>query len=148
MLVETVSLGGNLLMNVGPTGRGCLDRRAEDALKVFADWMRFNGRSIYGCTMAEPSLIAPADCRYTQSADGARLYLHLFAYPFGHVVLKGLAGRVEYAQFLHDGSEVLFTEGGMEHFGEGLPEGDDLLVLKLPPVKPDCLVPVIELILK
>ena len=148
MLVNTVSLGGNLLMNVGPTSRGYFDRRAEDALKVYADWMRVNGRSIYGCTMAEPEFTAPPDCRFTQSADGSRLYLHLFAYPFAHLLLPGMAGKVEYAQFLHDGSEVLFSEGKMQHFGEALPEGDGLLVLNLPPVKPDCLVPVIELFLK
>lgn len=148
MLVNTVSLGGNLLMNVGPTSRGYFDHRAEAALKVYADWMKVNGRAIYGCTMAEPEFTAPADCRFTQSLDGKRLYLHLFAYPFAHIQLHGLAGKVDYAQFLHDGSEVLFSEGKMEHFGEALPEGDDLLVLNIPPVKPDCLVPVIELFLK
>ena len=148
MLVNTVSLGGNLLMNVGPTARGCFDRRAENALKVYADWMKVNSRAIYGCTMAEPEFAAPPDCRFTQSADGKRLYLHLFAYPFAHILLPGLAGRVDYAQFLHDGSEVLFSEGKMEHFGEALPEQEGLLVLNIPPVKPDCLVPVIELILK
>ena len=47
MLVNTVSLGGNLLMNVGPTARGYLDARAEAALKVYADWMKYNSRSIY-----------------------------------------------------------------------------------------------------
>ncbi len=148
MLVNTVSLGGNLLMNVGPTSRGYFDHRAEAALKVYADWMKVNSRAIYGCTMAEPEFTAPADCRFTQSLDGKRLYLHLFAYPFAHIQLHGLAGKVDYAQFLHDGSEVLFSEGKMEHFGEALPEGDDLLVLNIPPVKPDCLVPVIELFLK
>ena len=148
MLVNTVSLGGNLLMNVGPTSRGYFDHRAEAALKVYADWMKVNSRSIYGCTMAEPEFTAPADCRFTQSADGKRLYLHLFAYPFAHILLPGLAGKVDYAQFLHDGSEVLFSEGKMEHFGEALPEQEGLLVLNIPPVKPDCLVPVIELILK
>ena len=38
MLVNTVSCGGNLLMNVGPTARGYLDYRAEEALQVYADW--------------------------------------------------------------------------------------------------------------
>ena len=93
MLVNTVSIGGNLLMNVGPTARGYLDYRAEEALQVYADWMKYNSRSIYGCTMAEPGLVAPPDCRYTQSEDGRRLYLHLFAYPFAHVQLPGLAGN-------------------------------------------------------
>jgi len=148
MLVNTVALGGNLLMNVGPTARGYLDYRAEEALKVYADWMKYNSRSIYGCTMAEPEFKAPADCRFTQSADGKRLYLHLFAYPFAHIQLRGLAGKVEYAQFLHDASEVNFTEGKVNHFSEGAAKGDDLLVLEIPPVKPHTLVPVIELFLK
>ena len=148
MLVNTVSLGGNLLMNVGPTSRGYFDSRALAALKVYADWMKYNSRAIYGCTQAEPEFVAPADCRYTQSEDGMRLYLHLFAYPFAHLALKGLAGKVDYAQFLHDGSEVLFNDGEVKHFSEGRSNDENQLVLYLPPVKPDCLVPVIELILK
>lgn len=148
MLVNTVSLGGNLLMNVGPTARGYFDKRAEAALKVYADWMQVNARSIYGCTMAEPEFIAPADCRLTQSADGKRLYVHLFAYPFAHLQLRGMAGKVDYAQFLHDASELNITEGSVRHFSEGAAKADDLLVIELPPVKPDVLVPVIELMLK
>ena len=149
MLVNTVSLGGNLLMNVGPTSRGYLDERAQSALKVYADWMKFNSRSIYGCTMAEPEFSAPNDCRLTQSEDGERLYVHLFAYPFQHLHLKGLAGKVDYAQFLHDGSELLFTEGTAETYGDSpIPGREDLLILHLPAIKPNCLVPVVELFLK
>jgi len=150
MLVNTVSLGGNLLMNVGPTARGEFDDRAKNALAVYERWMHFNSRSIYNCTMAEPELLEtlPPDCRYTQSQDGKRLYIHLFAYPFKHLQIKGLAGKVEYAQFLHDGSEILMDEGKVKHFSEGAAKADDLLVLNLPPVKPDMIVPVIELFLK
>lgn len=148
MLVNTVALGGNLLMNVGPTARGYIDYRAEEALKVYADWMKYNSRSIYGCTMAEPEFTAPTDCRFTQSTDGKRLYLHIFAYPFAHIQIKGLAGKVKYAQFLNDASEVEFTEGGVKHFSEGTSKADDLLVLEIPSVKPHTVVPVIELFLK
>ena len=149
MLVNNVSLGGNLLMNVGPTSRGYIDQRAQNALKVYADWMKYNSRSIYGCTMAEPEFATPIDCRLTQSEDGKRLYVHLFAYPFQHLHMKGLAGKVDYAQFLHDGSELLFSEGTTETYGDSpIPGREELLILHLPPVKPDCLVPVIELFLK
>ena len=111
--------------------------------------MRVNSRSIYGCTMAEPEYAAPSDCRLTQSEDGKRLYVHLFAYPFAHLHMPGFGGKVDYAQFLHDGSEILFTEGTMETYGDAPRAGGaDLLILHLPPVKPDCLVPVIELFLK
>lgn len=150
MLINTVALGGNLLMNVGPTARGYLDRRAEAALQVYADWMKYNSRSIYGCTMAEPDLLrsVPCDCRFTQSQDGKRLYLHLFAYPFAHLLLQGMAGKVAYAQFLHDASEIRFSEGAVRHFSEGAAKSEDLLVLELPPVQPPVVVPVIELFLK
>ncbi|MBR4235029.1 MAG: alpha-L-fucosidase [Clostridia bacterium] len=148
MLVNTVALGGNLLMNVGPTSRGYMDERAVKALEVYEKWMKYNSRSIYNCTMAEPEFKAPQDCRLTQSVDGKRLYVHLFAYPYAHLQLKGFAGKVDYAQFLHDGSELLFTEGKVNHFSEGAAKSDDLLVIELPAIKPDVTVPVIELFLK
>lgn len=147
MLINTVCIGGNLLMNVGPTSRGYFDYRAEKALKVYADWMKYNSRSIYGCTMAEPEFKAPRGCRLTQSEDGKRLYIHLIEYPFTFLEFEGIADEVDYAQFLHDGSEVLFTKG-VEHFSEGKTERKDLGVFSIPPVKPNVTVPVIEVFLK
>ena len=150
MLITTVSCGGNLLMNVGPTARGYFDRRADKALEVFGEWMKYNSRSIYGCTMAEPELLttAPFGTRYTQSEDGTRLYIHLFDYPYQFLEIKGLAGKIAYAQFLHDGSEVLFTEGKAGHFSEAQTTGADMVFMTLPFVKPDVTVPVIEVFLK
>ncbi len=150
MLINTVSIGGNLLMNVGPTSRGYLDYRAEAALKTYADWMKYNSRSIYGCTMAEPEFLplCPNGCKFTQSEDGKRLYVHLFDYPFQFLELPGFAGKVDYAQFLHDGSELRFQEKSIPHFSEGRSTSEDLLVITLPIVKPNTIVPVIELFLK
>ena len=124
-------------------------RRAEEALAVYAEWMRWNSRSIYGCTMAEPDLEVPADCRLTQSADGRRLYVHLFAYPFKHLHLPGLADRVDYAQFLHDGSELPLHVGKAANLSINYEKPEDgLLILDLPVRKPDVVVPVVELFLK
>lgn len=148
MLINTVCIGGNLLMNVGPTSRGYIDSRAQNALGVYANWMKYNSRSIYNCTMAEPEFTAPRGCRLTQSQDQSRLYVHLMEYPYAFLELPGYAGKVEYAQFLHDGSELLFTEKAVPHFSESTTQSDDLLVISIPPVKPDVVVPVIELILK
>lgn len=148
MLINTVCIGGNLLMNVGPTHRGYLDKRAEDALKVYADWMKYNSRSIYGCTMAEPEFVAPRGTRLTQSLDGKRLYIHLVEYPYAFLEFDGLGGKIDYAQFLHDGSEILYTEGSVDHFSEGRTQTDTLVAFKIPPVKPDTPVPVIEVFLK
>lgn len=148
MLINSVCIGGNLLMNVGPTSRGYFDHRAQEALGTYAKWMKYNSRSIYGCTMAEPEFVAPRGTRLTQSEDGKRLYIHLTEYPYKFLELPGFAGKADYAQFLHDGSEILMREGDPGHFSEGQTKQNDLLVLTLPEVKPDVIVPVIELFLK
>ena len=148
MLINTVCIGGNLLMNVGPTARGYLDYRAEKALGVYADWMKYNSRSIYGCTMAEPEFTAPRGTRLTQSVDGKRLYIHLVEYPYEFLEFRGLADKIDYAQFLHDGSEVLYTVGSIDHFSEARTQSADLVAFKIPIVKPNTIVPVIEVFLK
>lgn len=149
MLVDTVSKDGNLLLNVGPTARGEFDPRASEILRGIGRWMRTHHRAIYG---AGPSLFtAPPDCRYTQR--GKRLYLHLFAWPFEAVHLPGLAGRVAYAQFLHDGSQVrpgvAGTDAGHDGYATqpgGQPEGT--LTLELPVQRPDVAIPVVEMFLR
>ena len=150
LLIRSVAFGGNLLMNVGPTARGYLDQRAVSALESFGDWMKYNSRSIYGCTMAEPEILktCPNGCLYTQTDDGKRLYIHLIDYPFGILEVHGLAGKVAYAQFLHDGSEVQLREGVKMHWCADAASGDDLIGFVLPAVKPPVSVPVIEVFLK
>ena len=79
------------------------------------------------------------------------LYLHIFAWPFRHLHLPGLAGRVEYAQLLSDASEVR-TEvidpaaQAQNTTMRGLSE--DTLTLVLPVEPPPVALPVVELFLK
>lgn len=149
MLCKTVALGGNLLMNVGPCARGYMDHRANQALEVFGQWMRYHSRAIYGCTMADPEFTAPTGTVLTQSQDGKRLYVHLLSYPFFSLSMKHMEGKVAYAQFLHDGSEILYTTGkplGM--LDEGEKTGLNEVFFSLPTVQPDVQVPVIEIFLK
>ena len=104
-------------------------------------------RSIYGCTASD--FTPPPDCRYTQR--GNRLYLHLFAWPFRHVHLEGLAGRVEYAQLLNDASEIRMSVFGPGQQAETItPPGGrpDTLTLELPIQRPPVAVPVIELFMR
>ncbi len=142
MLINTVSIGGNLLMNVGPTSLGTFDPRALNALSVYRDWMALHSESIYGCTQSE--FQTPQDCRLTQ--NGKKIYVHIFAWPFKHLHLPGLGGLVDYARFLHDGSEVPLTGSTWETHQLTLKPTTQLLFL--PVKKPDVVVPVIELTLK
>ncbi|MFA6451091.1 MAG: alpha-L-fucosidase [bacterium] len=48
MLVEIVSRGGNLLLNVGPTRDGRIPVITQERLLELGDWLRVNGEAIYG----------------------------------------------------------------------------------------------------
>ena len=146
LLIESVSKGGNLLLNVGPTARGSFDERANKALLSMGEWMKWNSRSIYGCTQAPEEYKVPDNALLTYNPKTNRLYVHLLDYPLQNLTLPGYAGKVKYAQFLHDASEIKMskrTEYGMK---ESENTGD--LNLSLPVLKPNVEIPVIELILK
>lgn len=149
MLIDGVSKGGNMLMNVGPTGRGEIDDRARACLEGIGKWMHANSRSVYGCGQAPDEFEAPTDGRYTYNAETNRLYLHLLAWPFKSVHLPKMAGRVQYAQFLHDASEVRIRQqrkSEHEHVIEDASRED--VTLMLPVVKPNIEIPTIELFLR
>lgn len=139
LLIESVSKGGNLLLNVGPTARGVFDNRAQDRLKAMGEWMKFNNRSVYNCTEAPKEYEVPANSLLTYNPVSNRLYVHLLAYPLSSLRLKNMAGKVKYVQFLHDASEIRFSAD------EAAP---DDLILSLPVLKPPVEIPVLEVYLK
>ncbi|NCB08296.1 MAG: alpha-L-fucosidase [Bacteroidia bacterium] len=146
LLIESVSKGGNLLLNVGPTARGVFDERADKALSEMGDWMKFNSLSIYGCTQAPENFTAPANTLLTYNPKTNRLYIHLLDYPLQNLRLIDFKGKIKYAQFLHDASEIKISEPRQHNRGgDGHSSGD--LDLSLPVTKPNVEIPVIELFL-
>jgi alpha-L-fucosidase len=147
MLIDTVSKGGNLLLNVGPTGRGDIDARALDRLAGMGDWMHYHDRAIYGCTQAPTEFVTPQDCRLTYNPATNRMYVHVLAWPYKALHLDGFAGKVEYAQLLNDASEVQMIEPPADKPTHEM-HAKQTLTLTLPIEKPDVTVPVIELFLR
>jgi len=150
LLVETVSKGGNLIMNVGPTARGKFDARALDRLGDYARWIEVNGPSIYGCTEAPADFSAPENTLLTYNPATRRLYVHLLAYP-GARLQCPFETRVACARFLHDGSEIQIERFGAlpTHHQQFYKNGcEGVSYFKLPAVKPDVINPVIECMLK
>lgn len=150
MLIETVSKGGNLLLNVGPTARGNFDARATERLEGIGQWMKYNNRAIYGCTQAPEEFQKSDNCFLTYNPETKRLYVHLLQWPFKTIYLPGYKGKVKYAQFLHDGSEIKYTSrsnaSASEHMA--ITAGENDLIVHLPVEKPQVEIPVIELFLE
>jgi len=146
LLIESVSKGGNLLLNVGPTARGVFDERADKALKGMGDWMKYNSHSIYECTQAPDEFHVPANTLLTYNPKNNRLYVHLLDYPLQNLRLPGYKGKIKYAQFLHDASEIKMSEP-RQHDRGGDNQGTGDVELRLPVLKPNVEIPVIELFL-
>ena len=71
-LVEIVAKGGNLLLGVGPTPEGIIQQEAVDRLHKIGEWLRFNGRAIYGTTITP--VYHDGDVWFTSSKDGRSLF--------------------------------------------------------------------------
>ncbi len=149
LLIRHVARGGNIIMNVGPTSRGYFDDRAMERLSDFAKWMKYNSRSIYGCGMAPEEFIEPNGCSFTYNAEKKRLYMHIFDWPFGRINVRGLAGKIKYAQLLHDGSEVFYADAKKGAWN-GEEHSDDTVTFYLPDTNPkeDFIIPTVEIFLK
>lgn len=146
MLADSVSMNGNMLLNIGPDGRGAITPRDERTLEEIGAWMRLHRDAIVGA--GHTDFTPPREGVYTRRDD--RLYLHLFSWPLGVVHLPGLAGKVTFARLLNDGSWLRTTVSDPDQPAELMtPAGqaEGTLTVHLPVVRPDVLIPVVELTL-
>ena len=132
MLIEVVSKGGNLLLNVGPAPDGRIQDEFMTRLNAMGRWMKINSDAIYG-TQASPFARLPFYGRAT--AKGNRLYLHVFQWPAGGVLrVPGLKNLVHSARLMADREKTLAVRR----------DGADVLV-SLPEEAPDETASVVEL---
>jgi alpha-L-fucosidase len=116
MLIEVVSKGGNLLLNVGPRPDGVIQDEFVTRLNAIGRWMKVNGEAIYGTT-ASPFARLPFFGRAT--AKGNTVYLHVFQWPKDRVLRVPGIANVAQARLLarpagslpvrRDGSDVLLS---------------------------------------
>ncbi|MGI6691690.1 MAG: alpha-L-fucosidase [Christensenellales bacterium] len=102
-LVECVSKGGNLLLNVGPDARGNIPPESVAILEEVGKWMFLNSESIYGCGISGTE--KPDFGRVTRK--GNALYYHVMDNPIGFVPLTGVAAdSIEKVRLLASGAEL------------------------------------------
>ena len=117
-LVECVSKGGNMILNVGPDAKGRFSRESCCLLDEIGVWMDKNSASIYGCGNA--CLPKPEWGWYTRK--GNTLYAHVLEAPIGPLALTGIdAKQIERIRLLRDGSEVRRGESWVTSAYESIP---------------------------
>lgn len=103
LLVDVVSRGGNLLLNVGPKADGTLPAEQRAVLEGIASWMAHHSAAVHATRPLEPGEAVP--CGETVTAQGphwvrwTRDDRHAYAFvagaPGGEVVLQTLPGLLD-----------------------------------------------------
>jgi alpha-L-fucosidase len=125
-LAEVTSRGGNLLLNVSPTGDGSLPEPQVERLRDLGTWLESHGESVLGVVPPPASVhfYGPA----TMTPSGTTLYLHLIARPVEPLVVRGVPIRhIRDVTLLASGAALAY-ESTTEVF-LALPEHDDASVL-------------------
>ncbi|MYY12099.1 alpha-L-fucosidase [Streptomyces sp. SID4919] len=103
-LTETIAMGGNLLLDVGPREDGTISAAQTERLTGLGDWIRAHADAVHGTAAGLPPghHYGPS----TLSADRRTLYLMCFDVPRESVTVRGLRTPVKRVRVLGTGAEL------------------------------------------
>ena len=110
LLIETVSLGGNILLDIGPTETGEIKPVYADTLRYMGAWLKAHGEAIYGTRAGLPAghYWGPS----TRSPDGQTLYLFVYGSQ-PQISVRGLMNKVKRVTVLgHEDQPLNFAARG------------------------------------
>ena len=115
MFCDCISMGGNMLLDIGPMEDGTIDKRQEDILLGLGKWIKTHEKAVYS---TDEGIMT----RYylggsTVSKDKKALYLFVYDDPKEAVCLKGLCNPINKITVLHSGKELTHEiHGGVPWF--------------------------------
>ena len=104
--VDCLSMGGNLLMDIGPKADGAIPQEEIDILKAFGRWTAKHEEAIYRTRAGIPA--GYFNGYTTLNKTGDILYLYLPYRPTGKLPLKGVMNAVKKIWVVGDGAELNF----------------------------------------
>ncbi|WP_034263588.1 alpha-L-fucosidase [Actinospica robiniae] len=114
-LAETVGMGGNLLLDVGPREDGTIPQEQVERLEGLGAWIAKHADAVHGTRAGLPA--GHHHGPSTLSADGRTLYLICFAVPRAGVAIKGLRTPIRRVSVLGSGTELAHrVYGGFDEF--------------------------------
>ena len=122
-LVDSVSKGGNYLLNVGPMADGTIPQPSQDVLRTVGRWLKLNGDAVYGAgatpwgdELGEPSVKGTKDLRgnplvlphneWRVTTKPGKLYFTFFQEPRVPFPLPAMKNAVKRAYRLADGAAI------------------------------------------
>lgn len=104
IFADCISMGGNLLLDIGPQADGTIPPEQVATLHHLGRWTHKHAEAIYGTQAG-----LPPDHFYgptTLSADSSTLFLFLPHPPQGPIVIKGLKNRINRIRVVGEGTKL------------------------------------------
>lgn len=138
VLARSASVGGNLLLNVGPTPEGEIMPLHADRLRAVGRWLAQSGASIYGTRAGE----IPATRITVSTSCGSTHYVHVLDDYSDSVALTGVPPHISRARLVHTGQELMLEREQGNFF---VAAGQERVMIYIPPELRDGCNTVIEL---
>jgi alpha-L-fucosidase len=104
ILADTLDMGGNLLLDIGPRADGTIPAVEARTLRQIGRWVGKNQEAIYGTDAGIPRDYYHGDS--TLAKDRQTLYLFVDGNPGGPVLVRGLKNRVLRARVVGNGTTL------------------------------------------
>jgi alpha-L-fucosidase len=91
LLIEKVAMGGNLLLNIGPTADGRIPVIMQQRLTDMGRWLKTNGEAIYGA--ASWKIAGQPDIQADFTAKGNDLYVICTQYPATNITIQSVGKK-------------------------------------------------------
>ena len=115
MFCDCISMGGNMLLDIGPKEDGSIVKEEEELLLGLGAWIGEHKEAVYATKEGAMTRYYPNGS--TLSKDEETLYLFVQDTPKESICLKGLCNKVKKISVLHSGKELTYDiHGGVPGF--------------------------------
>lgn len=133
-LVDVASKGGNLLLNVGPTGEGIIRESSVIRLKEVGEWLKVNGEAVYGTTSSPVGKFNWGRCTKRIENGNTTLYFSVFNWPIDKkLFISEISNTIIESTLLANGNPVKASSS------------DAGLIIELPETAPDKIASVVKI---
>lgn len=116
ILVDCISMGGNLLLDIGPKPNGTIPQEQVDILKGIGRWTSKHEAAIYGTRAGIPQ--GHFNGYTSLSKDKTILYLYVDNKPNGPLLIKGLKNAVNRIWVVGNGTKLKYNVVGKQYWSE------------------------------
>jgi len=138
VLAKSAAVGGNLLLNVGPTPEGEIPALHQERLREVGRWLARAGESIYYTRAG----VIPATREYVSTLRHDRHFIHILDYVSDCVILTGAPQHIQRARLAASNTDLEIEREGANFF---VSDANDRTTIYIPPELRDPLDTVIEL---